>query len=208
MDAEPGSAVRKKKQVIAAALEHARRHPQSVVAVFEDEASFYRQPSQGWLWSWAGRQQPRLAWSQRCNTLVRAAAGLDATRGNSHYLQAPKIGVARLIQFYRQLLAAYPKALMLYLIQDNWPVHFHADIITFLAQHPRLQILRLPTYAPRLNPAEKLWRWTRQRLCHAHPYCDDFGQYQAQLKACFAQAALQPAAMRRYCGLDNAKIFS
>ena len=204
----PDPQYEKKRQVIAAALEHARRHPQSVVAVFEDEASFYRQPSQGWLWSWAGRQQPRMAWSQRSNTLVRAAAGLDTSSGNSHYLQAPKIGVARLIQFYRQLLEAYPKALMIYLIQDNWPVHFHADIITFLAQHPRLQILRLPTYAPRLNPAEKLWRWTRQRLCHAHPYCDDFGQYKAQLNACFVQAALQPAAMRRYCGLDNAKIFT
>jgi len=77
----PDPQYEKKRQVIAAALEHARRHPQSVVAVFEDEASFYRQPSQGWLWSWAGRQQPRMAWSQRSNTLVRAAAGLDTSSG-------------------------------------------------------------------------------------------------------------------------------
>jgi len=149
-----------------------------------------------------------MPWSHRSNTVVRAAAALDAIRGDSHYLRAPKMTVLRLIEFYRQLLQAYPEALLIYLIQDNWPVHFHEHIMEFLAQHPRLQILRLPTYAPRLNPAEKLWRWTRQSLCHAHPYCHDFNEYKAQLSACFAQAALQPATIRRYCGLDSLKIFS
>lgn len=46
--------------MISAALEHARLCPGPVVAVFQDEASFYRQPGQGWLWAWAGRQQPHL----------------------------------------------------------------------------------------------------------------------------------------------------
>jgi len=178
------------------------------VALFQDEASFYRQPSQGWLWGWAGRKQPRMAWSHRSNTLVRTTGCLNAVTGDTHVLHAKHITVPRLIESYRQLLAAYPEALMIYLIQDNWPVHNHEKVRAFLQEHPRLQILFLPTYAPRLNPVEKLWRWVRQTLCHAHPFCDDFNEFKAQLRACFDQAAAQPGELLHYCGMVPSKIFS
>jgi hypothetical protein len=194
--------------VITAALEHARRYPDRVVVLFQDEASFYRQPSQSWLWAYIGRKQPRMPWSHRSNTLVRAAGCLNAVTGATHVLQAKQFTVPRLIEFYRQTLAQYPDALMIYMVQDNWPVHYHEKVRDFLAQHPRLQVLYLPTYAPRLNPAEKLWRWVRQVLCHAHPFCDDFNEFKAHLRACFDQAAAAREALRRYCGLDDLKIFS
>jgi len=194
--------------VISAALEHAKRYPGRVVLLFQDEASFYRQPSQGWLWAWAGRRQPRMAWSHRSNTLVRLAGALDAVSGLLHHLWGPRVTVPRLLAFYKQLLEAYPEALMLYVVQDNWPVHFHEKVLEFLAEHPRLQILRLPTYAPRLNPVEKAWRWLRQKHCHAHPFCDDFREFKAQLAGCLAEAAAQPEELWVYCGLRTAKIFN
>ena len=119
-----------------------------------------------------------------------------------HHLRATKITVPRLIAFYKQLLDAYPDALMLYVIEDNWPVHFHARVLTFLAQNPRLQVLRLPTYAPWLNKIERAWRWVRQTLCHAHPFCDDFEAYKAHLDARLAEAAAAPEMLGRYCGLQ------
>lgn len=207
MDAQPRPAVRKKKLVITAALEHAGRQPRAVVALFQDEASFYRQPSQGWLWAWAGRQQPRMPWSHRSNTLVRVAGVLNAVTGATDTMQASKITVQRLIAWYRQVLDAYPDALMIYLIQDNWPVHHHPQVLAFRERHPRLQVLWLPTYAPRLNPIEKLWRWARQTLCHAHPCCDDFNEFKRQLTLCLSEAADQPAYMKHYCGLSPSRVF-
>jgi len=204
----PDPEYEKKRQVIGAALEHAAEHPGQVVALFQDEASFYRQPSQGWLWAWAGRRQPRMPWSHRSNTLVRIAGCLNAQTGATHYHHAPRISVDELLRSYRQLLAAYPEALMIYLIQDNWPVHFHPRVQEFAAAHERLIVLRLPTYAPRLNPAEKVWRWLRQTLGHAHPYCDDFREFREQLARCCAEAQALPGMIHRYCGLGNATIFS
>ena len=36
----------------------------------------------------------------------------------------------------------------------------------------------LPTYAPWLNPIEKVWRWLKQSVLYAHPWCDDFRELQ------------------------------
>ena len=189
-------------------MDHARRHPGAVVALWQDEVSFYRHPTQGQLWSWAGRKQPHLPWSHRSNTLVRVTGVLDAVSGENLTRQASKISVECLLKFYQQVLDHYPQALLIYLIQDNWPNHKHEKVQTFLAAHPRLQVLFLPTYAPWLNPIEKLWRWVRQTLGHAHPYSDDFTKFKAQLQSCLAEATHKAVDMLRYCGVTNSKIYT
>jgi transposase len=194
--------------VIAAALEQAQAHPGAVVLVFEDEASFYRQPSQAPLFGPVGRRQPRSPWSQRGNTRVRMAGTLDAVTGHTCFRQAPRYSVAELLKFYRQVLAAYPQALMIYLVQDNWPVHFHEQVTQLLASQPRLQVLRLPTYAPWLNPIEKAWKWVRQHYTHAHRCCDDFRLFRQQLDDCLTEATRYPEAIKQYCGLNTLNIYS
>jgi len=149
-----------------------------------------------------------MAWSHRSNTLVRIAGCLNARTGQTHFHHAPRISVAELIASYRQILQAYPDTLMIYLIQDNWPVHFHPRVQAFLAQHPRLIVLPLPTYAPRLNPAEKVWRWLRQTLAHAHPFSDDFRRFRRQLEAACVLAQALAHTIRRYCGLEKVQLFS
>jgi transposase len=194
--------------VIGAALEAARAHPQAIALVFQDEASFYRQPTQAALWAGTGRRQPHLSWSHRKNILVRVAGTLDAVSGQTCFREAPRFTVDELLRFYRQVLAQYPAHTLLYLVQDNWPVHFQARVEAFLGQHPQLQVLRLPTYAPRLNPVEKTWKWVRQHLTHAHPYSDDFREFRAHLTGSLAEIEGQRAEIRHYCGLDNLKVYS
>jgi transposase len=194
--------------VIGAALEAARAHPGAIALVFQDEASFYRQPTQAALWAGTGRRQPHLSWSHRKNILVRVAGTLDAVSGQTCFREAPRFTVDELLRFYRQVLAQYAARTLIYLVQDNWPVHFQARVEAFLQQHPQLQVLRLPTYAPRLNPVEKAWKWARQHLTHAHPYSDDFAEFRGQLTGCLAEIGAQPHEIRHYCGLDNLTIYS
>jgi len=33
-------------------------------------------------------------------------------------------------------------------VLDNWPVHFHPKVLLALKSEPRIELLRLPTYAP------------------------------------------------------------
>ena len=49
--------------------------------LFQDESSFYRQPSQGWLWAFMGRKQPRIRYSHRSNIRMRVVGFMDAVKG-------------------------------------------------------------------------------------------------------------------------------
>jgi transposase len=58
--------------------------------------------------------------------------------------------------------------------------------------------LPLPTYAPGLNPIEKVWRRTRQRVVHAHPWCDDFQEFRDPIRTEFQSLAQGSKELLRY----------
>ena len=183
------------------ALQEARARPEEVVLLFSDEASFYRQPSQGWLWARMGRIQPKLPYSHRANTLMRVVGFLDAVTGRVQAWDFKRVTAPRLSQCWLQAAQSYPEAKTIYLVIDNWPVHFHPKALDALAQDPRLTIVNLPTYAPWLNNIEKLWRLLRQRVTHAHPWCDDFRLFREHVLAELQSLAQGSETLLRYVGL-------
>ena len=46
---------------------------------------------------------------------------------------------------------------------DGLPAHRSKKVKNFLANHPRLQIKRLPSYSPDLNPDEGVWGYVKTR---------------------------------------------
>lgn len=168
--------------------------------LYQDECSFYRQPTQGWLWAWMGRRQPKLPWSHKANTLVRVAGALNPLTGQVHYLLAPRIRGPVLRRFLVSLGKAYPKAKRISVVLDNWPVHFHPDVRKALEADPRIELVPLPTYAPWLNRIEKVWRFIRQKLTHAHPYCDEFTLFKARIVELLDSSGTEPSLLR-YVGL-------
>lgn len=65
------------------------------------------------------------------------------------------------LAFCRQLLWAYPTG-TIFCVLDNYGVHATKGVERFLAAHPRLVLVPLPTYSPNLNPIEPVWKsWKR-----------------------------------------------
>jgi len=185
------------------ALIQARQQPEKIVILYEDEGTYYRQPSQAWLWASLGRQQPRMHYSQRSNTRVRWVGYLNGVTGAVHGEDMSSVTVKRLSKNLAQLSSWYPAAETIYLVWDNWSNHVHPLPLAALAEQPKVKILWLPTYAPWLNPIEKLWKWIRSRVSHAHPWSDDFLEFKAQLRAELAALAPGSPELLNFVGLSS-----
>ncbi len=197
------------------------------VFVFQDEFTFYRHPRLGRAYELAGPVQPRLELGHRSNWSWRIAAALNAWTGQVTYVEAMRLGVAGLVKLYRALEAAYPTATCIQVAQDNWPIHFHPDVLATLqpqrwrwppvlpanwptapkAKTPRLNLpLRLqplPTYASWTNPIEKLWRWLNQEVLCGHRFADDWEALKLAVQHFLDQFAHGSAALLHYVGLSD-----
>ena len=86
-------------------------------------------------------------------------------------------------------------------MQDNWSIHRHPDVVAALATLPRLDVVWLTTYAPWLNPIEKLWRWLRQDQLYLHRHANDWAALRQRINAFLDQFATGSHALLRYVGL-------
>lgn len=148
--------------------------PGQVVVLYGDEHTFYRQPVLGPTYheqGCGGQCQPRAYRSHGANTKRRTIATLDAASGRVLHLSAGKIGVKMVCRFLHQVRQhynqLYGQGVRLLLVWDNWPVHYHEKVLR-AAQAAGIELLWLPTYAPWLNPIEKLWRKLQEEVLCLH----------------------------------------
>jgi hypothetical protein len=218
---------------IVAAFDAAMNSKGRIVLIFLDECSFYRQPSLSRDWWPQGRSQQRLAkrslQTERCWRII---GGLNASSGQTTALMASKIGINQIVKFWQALRAAYPEAETIYVVVDNWPLHYHPDVLAALqaqatgwelktpASWPQqarpsakrlelpLQLLPLPTYASWCNPIEKLWRKLRQELLHLHGYADDWAKLKEKVQEFLDGLRTGSDELLRYVGLTaKSKLF-
>ncbi len=169
------------------------------VVLYGDEFSLYRQPTLGAAFAPVGADLPATL-SCRRNTYYRYAGALNVVTGQLTWLARSHLGVENLRRFLAQLRAVYPGP-PLYLIWDNWPVHRHPEVLARAAE-VGIELLWLPTYAPWLNPIEKLWRWLSEDLLRHHRLADHFDELQRRVAAWLDQFTRPSPALLRYVGLD------
>jgi len=132
-------------------LRAAARHPDTVVALVLDEFGYQRWPEVAPTWGREAAVAQRAGNTQQWRTI----GALKALTGQVNYLDGYIVGRQQVRAFSTQLDHVYPVADLLYVIQDNWNIHPHPDVLTALERYPRLKPVWLPTYAPWLNPIEE-----------------------------------------------------
>lgn len=203
-------------------------HPE-LVLLYLDELTYYRQPSLGYSYEQSGHPQPLAERSLLSDTYTRIVGTLDAVSGQVLYSQNQKVGIVELRQLYIDIANAYPDSEKIYVVQDNWPNHFHPDVLVALAKQelnmPRtafmkwgeepsqrakqeyghlnlpIQIVPLPTYASWTNPIEKLWRYLKQTVLHLHRYADKFSELNDKVRQFLDRFAEGSQELLRYVGL-------
>ena len=85
------------------------------------------------------------------------AGALDLATGTLHHC----LGARKTNALFRDLLSVleerYPaeRYTRLYVVVDNYKIHKAKAVAQWLAAHPRVTLLFLPTYCPRANPIER-----------------------------------------------------
>lgn len=199
--------------------------PESYVFLYLDELTYYRQPTLARAYEAAGKTQPLAHRSHSSNTRFRVLGALNALTGQLSYRQRSRTTTACLSGFWYDLRRDYPDAETIYVVIDNWPVHFHPDVLAplqaqnfpFTQSLPAnwqaepssraklddlpIQLLCLPTYSSWLNPIEKLWRWLKQEVLHMHRDSDSWSDLKDRVDRWLASFSEGSPELLRYVGL-------
>lgn len=190
-----------KRDHIGWCVQQARERPGIVVVLFLDEFSYYRWPGIAQVYSEVGVHQPRANLTASYNTRGRLVVALEVLHGKVLYLQRSHITVYVLVLFLQMVRQAFPKAKIIYIVQDNWHnVHFHPDQLA-AAENLGITLVPLPTYAPWLNPCEKLGRKLRQDVTHMHDLAQDWESLKKAVSDFLEQFTSGSIDLLRYTGL-------
>jgi hypothetical protein len=197
----PDPAYADKEAHLLACLTEVAQHPDEVVLLFMDEMGYYRWPVAATDWMPAAPEPVRVATCADNNKQWRIIGILNALNGQVNYLDNYIVGRAYVIKMYALIDQLYPDATRIYVVQDNWSIHSHPDVVDALTDWPRIDPVWLPTYSPWLNPIEKLWRWLRQDVLKMHRLAADWPELHRRVNAFLDQFAAGSHDLLHYVGL-------
>jgi DDE superfamily endonuclease len=122
-----------KLDYIVGLKEQVRASKGRLALVYFDEVTFYRWPTLAHAWEEKGRHQALAELSAQSNTQIRVIGALDPFDGRVIYQRRRRITLPALVGFFRKgLRRAYPEVERIYAVGDNWPEHFHPDVLVAL----------------------------------------------------------------------------
>ncbi len=203
--------------------------PDKVVILFIDEFTYYNHPSKHSTFS-KKNQQPLAKQAIGGSKQNRVIGALNLFTGQLTTSQRSRINMTTIVTFFKKLTRQYPNAQRIYLIIDNWPVHYHPEVIDALEKQNSpfelktpsswkdvkpsgkytklslpIQFVPLPTYASWLNPIEKVWRWLKKEITHLHLFAHRFKELRPVVQQKLDQLNQPNQELLTITGLKNSK---
>jgi transposase len=161
-------------EVKAAALEQlkAQARQGGVILLFEDEVDLNLLP--GVIGCWTQRGQQRKIPTPGQNVKRYGFGAVNFTTGQLTHHIGERKNSDNFIRLVEQVVATYcpgetwhgPKVV---LVIDNYIIHRSQKTTTALLKYAdRLEVVALPTYSPKLNVIERLWKHLRRKVTHNH----------------------------------------
>ena len=143
--------------------------------LFADELDISLLPKVGYQWMPKGAQVE--VPTPGTNEKRYLAGALDITTGTTQHCVWYRKTTGLFLDLLATLDRAYParEFSCLSVVVDNSKIHYAGEVQTWLAAHPRFELLYLPTYCPKANPIERAFgdvhdkctrNHTRKRMWH------------------------------------------
>ena len=180
--------------------EASRATDEPTVAVLDvDQAELALNPTRTRVWAPIG-----VPWELETpgNNRKQAIFGaVNSRSGQTHFQLRAHKPSADFQQFVDdQVAPAYPQADLICLIVDGASISKSRSTLAWLKERSQIVLVPLPSYAPKLNLQEQIWRWLPADVTHNH----FFGSLDATVAAAqhfFAKLVGQHEAVLRRIGL-------
>ncbi len=180
-------------------VEALRNTDEPTVAVLDvDQAELALNPTRTRVWAPVG-----IPWEVETpgNNRKQVMFGaVNSRSGQTHFQVSAHKRSLDFQQFVdHEIIPAYPQADFIFLIVDGASIYKSKSTLTWLKERPQLVLVPLPSYAPKLNLQEQIWRWLRAEVTHNH----FFGSLDAAVTAAkrfFARLAEQPETVLKRIG--------
>jgi transposase len=142
--------------------------PRKAALFFADELDIHLLPKLGCEWMPRGTQTEVM--TPGTNRKSYLAGALNFTTGNLLSVVGERKNRWLFIELLRALDRACPVAQMskIYVIVDNYGIHKAKAVAAWLAQHPRFEVVWLPSYCPRANPIERAFGDVHDKCTRNH----------------------------------------
>jgi transposase len=136
--------------------------------LFADELDLHLLPKVGAQWMPKATQVEVITPGK--NERRYLAGALDLRTGQVHHCLWFRKMTGLFLNLLNVLDRAYPAWRFdhIYLVADNSKIHKAATVQHWLRQHPRFQLLFLPTYCPRANPIERCFGDLHDKVTRNH----------------------------------------
>lgn len=143
--------------------------------VFADELDIHLLPKVGYQWMPKGEVVEIITPGQ--NQKRYLAGALDHLTGKVVSCTGERKTAALFLELLKAMDAAYPADAYrcLYVVVDNFRIHKAKLVAQWLALHPRIELLFLPTYCPKANPIERVF-WEVHDKCTRNHRRKQIGQ--------------------------------
>lgn len=189
-----------KETALLTALSEVAADPDHQIALFLDQMSYHHWPEPGSTWASLDGPAPRAERAAPGERHKKVMGALNARTGQVTHYHRARMTAKQVADFLTLLRTTYPDATRVVAILDNTPVH-HTTIVAERAQEVGIELLFLPTYAPWLNPIEKLWAWVRTDVLRLHRHAGNWKHVPVMLKDFLDHLATDSAPLLRRVGL-------
>ena len=114
---------------------------------------------------------------------------MDAETHEVHIQEHVTLNADTTINFFKFLEGKYPTAPKIYLILDNAGYYKGQKIEEYL-ENSRIELVKLPPYAPNLNLIERLWKFFKKKVLY-NQYYKTFSVFREACLAFFKKSNLK-----------------
>lgn len=156
--------------------------------MFADEAAFCLLPTVVKTWARVGQTPVLRTPTTHEHLSVASAITMDGrliTQIREHAFKGEDV-----VRFLKHLLRQIPGKIVL--LWDGATIHRCKAVKQFLSEGAaeRLRLIRLPAYAPELNPDEGVWRWTKRQL--GNVCCPNKAELKNEVRRVFRKLRRRP----------------